>query len=103
MTVIKCSFAKVYYSIVISATVTQASKSMSASQSSLLESIGDDDLEPGNSLSQDGSTENLAVKPSVARRRSNVQEIENLYFTVSLFLMSAQMHRFYLCFGKRCG
>lgn len=65
----------------VSQEMEEASKSMSASQSSLLESIGDDDLEPGNSLSQDGSTENLAVKPSVARRRSNVQEIENLYFT----------------------
>ncbi|XP_059188601.1 rho GTPase-activating protein 4-like isoform X2 [Centropristis striata] len=55
----------------------EASKSVSASQSSLLESIGDDDLD----LSQDGSTENLAVKPSVARRRANMQEVENLYFT----------------------
>uniref|UniRef100_A0A4W6ESB9 Rho GTPase activating protein 4a n=1 Tax=Lates calcarifer TaxID=8187 RepID=A0A4W6ESB9_LATCA len=55
-------------------------------ESSLLEIIGDDDLEPnsGSSSSQDGSTENLTVKPSVARRRANLQEIENLYFTVSL-------------------
>ncbi|XP_070766639.1 rho GTPase-activating protein 4-like [Enoplosus armatus] len=59
----------------------EASKSMSASQSSLLESIGDDDLETGSGLSQDGSTENLTVKPSVARRRANVQEIENIYLT----------------------
>ncbi|XP_044067215.1 rho GTPase-activating protein 4-like isoform X2 [Siniperca chuatsi] len=59
----------------------EASKSMSASQSSLLESICDDDLELGSGSSQDGSTENLTVKPSVARRRANMQEIENLYFT----------------------
>lgn len=61
---------------------------MSAAQSSLLESISDDDLEPssGSGSSQDGSTENLTVKPSVARRRANLQEIENVYFTVSLFL-----------------
>ena len=59
---------------------------MSAAQSSLLESVGDDDLEPSSGLSQEGSTENLTVKPSVARRRANMQEIENLYFTVSMFL-----------------
>ena len=58
---------------------------MSAAQSSLLENIVDD-LEFGSGLSQDGSTENLTVKPSAARRRANLQEIENLYFTVSLFL-----------------
>ncbi|XP_019944240.1 rho GTPase-activating protein 4 isoform X2 [Paralichthys olivaceus] len=57
----------------------EVSKNMSAAQSSLLESIGEDDLEP--SLSQDVNTENLIVKPSVARRRANLQEMENLYFT----------------------
>ncbi|GLD46040.1 SLIT-ROBO Rho GTPase-activating protein 3-like protein [Lates japonicus] len=58
-------------------------KNMLAAQSSLLEIIGDDDLEPnsGSGSSQDGSTENLTVKPSVARRRANLQELENLYFT----------------------
>ncbi|KAA8591096.1 hypothetical protein FQN60_002039 [Etheostoma spectabile] len=56
-------------------------KSMLAAQSSLLESIGEDDLEPSTGLSQEGSTENLTVKPSVARRRANMQEMENLYFT----------------------
>ncbi|XP_035512822.1 rho GTPase-activating protein 4a isoform X2 [Morone saxatilis] len=59
----------------------ETSKSMLAAQSSLLEGIGDDDLDPSSGLSQDGSTENLTVKPSVARRRANLQEIENLYFT----------------------
>ncbi|KAM6925419.1 SLIT-ROBO Rho GTPase-activating protein 3-like [Xenentodon cancila] len=68
-------------------TVTQeteeAFQGMSASESSLLEGIGDDDLEPsaGCDLSPDGSTENLTVKPSVARRRANLVEVENLYFT----------------------
>ncbi|XP_040914385.1 rho GTPase-activating protein 4-like isoform X2 [Toxotes jaculatrix] len=60
----------------------EASKNMSAAQSSLLENVSDDDLDPsgGSGSSQDGSTENLTVKPSVARRRANLQEIENLYF-----------------------
>lgn len=58
----------------------EANKSMLATQSSLLDGIGDDDLDPG-SLSREGSTENLTVKPSVARRRANMQEIENLYIT----------------------
>ncbi|XP_028439048.1 rho GTPase-activating protein 4 isoform X2 [Perca flavescens] len=59
----------------------EARKSMSVAQSSLLESVCDDDLEPSSGLSQEGSTENLTVKPSVARRRASMQEIENLYFT----------------------
>lgn len=60
----------------------EAAKSMSATQSTLLEGISDDDLEPssGSASSQEGSTENLTVRPSVARRRANLQEIENLYF-----------------------
>lgn len=59
---------------------------MSAAQSSLVENISDDDLEPssGNGSFQEGNTEILTVRPSVARRRANLQEIENLYFTVSL-------------------
>ncbi|XP_023283300.1 rho GTPase-activating protein 4-like isoform X2 [Seriola lalandi dorsalis] len=68
---------------VVTQETEEASKNMSAAQSTLLESISDDDLEPssGSGSSQDGSTENLTVKPSVARRRANLQEIENLYFT----------------------
>lgn len=56
---------------------------MSAAQSSLLENIGDTDLDPGSGSSLEGSTENLLVKPSVARRRANLQEVENVYITVS--------------------
>uniref|UniRef100_A0A672ZCE4 SLIT-ROBO Rho GTPase-activating protein 3-like n=1 Tax=Sphaeramia orbicularis TaxID=375764 RepID=A0A672ZCE4_9TELE len=61
----------------------EASKSMSAAQASLLESISEDDLElnSGSLSSQEGSMENLAARPSVARRRANLQELENLYFT----------------------
>ncbi|XP_034732892.1 rho GTPase-activating protein 4-like isoform X1 [Etheostoma cragini] len=59
----------------------EARKSMLSAQCFLLESICDDDLEPSTGLSQEGSTENLTVKPSVARRRANMQEMENLYFT----------------------
>ncbi|XP_034446729.1 rho GTPase-activating protein 4-like [Hippoglossus hippoglossus] len=67
---------------VVTEETEEASENMSAAKSSLLESIGDDDLEPnGGNLSQDVNTENLTVKPSVARRRANLQETENLYFT----------------------
>lgn len=60
---------------------------MSTVEGSLLEGIGDDDLElnSGSGWSQEGSTENLTVRPSVARRRASLQEVENLYFTVSPF------------------
>lgn len=57
---------------------------MLAAQSSLLENIADTDLDPGSGSSQEGSTENLLVKPSVARRRANLQEVENVFITVSL-------------------
>uniref|UniRef100_A0A3Q1FDI3 Rho GTPase activating protein 4a n=1 Tax=Acanthochromis polyacanthus TaxID=80966 RepID=A0A3Q1FDI3_9TELE len=61
----------------------EAGKNMSSAQSNLLEGISDDDLElsSGSGSSHDGSTENLNVKPSVARRRASLQEVENLYFT----------------------
>ncbi|XP_010795309.1 rho GTPase-activating protein 4-like isoform X2 [Notothenia coriiceps] len=62
----------------VSQETEEASKNMLAAQSSLLENIGDDDLEPS---SQEGSTENLTVKPSVARRRASMQEMETIYFT----------------------
>lgn len=57
---------------------------MLAAQSSLLENISDNELDPGSGWSQEGSTESLALKPSVARRRASLQEVENLYITVSL-------------------
>lgn len=65
----------------------QVSKSMSAAQSSLTESVCEDDLElsGGSVSSQEGSTEYLAARPSVARRKANLQELENVYFTVSLY------------------
>ncbi|XP_073325989.1 rho GTPase-activating protein 4-like isoform X1 [Pagrus major] len=70
----------------------EASKSMSAAQSSLLEGISDDDLDPSSGSSQEGSTENLTVKPSVARRRANLQEIENLYITrVKEYLLGSSL------------
>ncbi|XP_043983985.1 rho GTPase-activating protein 4a [Gambusia affinis] len=60
----------------------EAGKSMSTAKSALLDGIGDDDLESsmGCGPSQVGSTENLTVKPSVARRRASILEIENVYF-----------------------
>ncbi|XP_075882463.1 rho GTPase-activating protein 4-like isoform X2 [Nelusetta ayraudi] len=66
---------------VVSEETDEVFKSMSAAQSSLLENIGDTDLDPGSGSSQEGSTENLLVKPSVARRRANLQEVENVYIT----------------------
>lgn len=61
----------------------EVSKSMSAAQSSLTESVCEDDLElsGGSVSSQEGSTEYLAARPSVARRKANLQELENVYFT----------------------
>uniref|UniRef100_A0AAX7SHQ1 Rho GTPase activating protein 4a n=1 Tax=Astatotilapia calliptera TaxID=8154 RepID=A0AAX7SHQ1_ASTCA len=56
---------------------TEEVKKIAPTRASLLEGIGDD-LEPS---SQEGSTENLTVKPSATRRRANLQEIEYLYFT----------------------
>lgn len=58
---------------------------MSGAQSSLLEGISDNDLDRSSSSSHEGSTENLTLKPIVARRRASLQEVENVYITVSLF------------------
>ncbi|XP_034551402.1 rho GTPase-activating protein 4a [Notolabrus celidotus] len=70
----------------------EANTSMTAAQSSLLDNISDDDLDPGSGSSQEGSTENLMVKPSVARRRASLQEIENLYITrVKEYLVSSSL------------
>ncbi|KAM8864067.1 rho GTPase-activating protein 4-like isoform 2-T2 [Spinachia spinachia] len=53
----------------------EASNSNSAAQSTLLDSIGDDDLDITSGSSQQDGT------PSVPRRRANAQEIENLYLS----------------------
>ncbi|XP_029361869.1 rho GTPase-activating protein 4-like [Echeneis naucrates] len=79
---------------VVTQETEEASKKMSTAQSSLNESISDDDLEPStsSSLSQDGSAEDLTIKPSVARRRANAQEIENTFFTrVKEFLVGSSL------------
>lgn len=60
---------------------------MLAAQSSLLENISDHDMDPSSGSSQEGSTEHL-IKPSVARRRANLQEVENGYITVSQLFFS---------------
>ncbi|XP_077480770.1 rho GTPase-activating protein 4-like isoform X1 [Stigmatopora argus] len=68
----------------------EATKTMSAAQSSLLEAVHDLDLEPNSS--QEDCTENLLSRPSVARRRANQQEIENLYITrVKEFLIGSSL------------
>ncbi|XP_040048841.2 rho GTPase-activating protein 4 [Gasterosteus aculeatus] len=53
----------------------EAGSSRLAAQASLLESIGDDDLDLANGSSQQDST------PSGPRRRANAQEIENVYLS----------------------
>lgn len=57
---------------------------MLAAQSYLLENISDNDMDPSSGSSQEGSSEHL-IKPSVARRRANLQEVENGYIMVSRF------------------
>nr|XP_057941182.1 rho GTPase-activating protein 4-like [Doryrhamphus excisus] len=73
----------------------EVNKRMSASQSSLLETINDMDFEYNSSSSgssHEENTENQLVRPSVARRRANQQEIENLYFTrVKEFLVGSSL------------
>lgn len=69
--------------IIVSAVALKAAESMAAAKSSLLDSINDDDLEPSSGPSQEVSSETVVAKPSVARRRANLQETETLYFTVS--------------------
>uniref|UniRef100_A0A1A8QIR2 Rho GTPase activating protein 4a n=1 Tax=Nothobranchius rachovii TaxID=451742 RepID=A0A1A8QIR2_9TELE len=72
----------------------EARTSMSAARSSLLEGISDDDLESnsGSSQPQEGSNENLSLRPNGTRRRANLQEIENLYFTrVKEFLVGSSL------------
>uniref|UniRef100_A0A1A8GJ17 Rho GTPase activating protein 4a n=1 Tax=Nothobranchius korthausae TaxID=1143690 RepID=A0A1A8GJ17_9TELE len=72
----------------------EAHTSMSAARSSLLEGISDDDLESnsGSSPPQEGSNENLSLRSNGTRRRANLQEIENLYFTrVKEFLVGSSL------------
>ncbi|XP_061759429.1 rho GTPase-activating protein 4-like isoform X3 [Nerophis ophidion] len=70
----------------------EVNKSMLAAQSSLLETISDVDLEPSSGTSQEENTESQSVRPNVARRRANQQEIENLYFTrVKEFLVGSSL------------
>uniref|UniRef100_A0A3Q3VYA0 F-BAR domain-containing protein n=1 Tax=Mola mola TaxID=94237 RepID=A0A3Q3VYA0_MOLML len=56
--------------------------------------IYDNDLDPGSGLSQEGSTENLTLKPSMARRKANLQEVENIYIIVSLFFDDLMIYNF---------
>lgn len=56
--------------------------SMAKAHVTLVGGISDDDLDQAEK-SQEDSTENLTAKTSTAKRRANLQEIENLYFTVS--------------------
>uniref|UniRef100_A0A3Q3W4N9 F-BAR domain-containing protein n=1 Tax=Mola mola TaxID=94237 RepID=A0A3Q3W4N9_MOLML len=71
-----------------------ALKNKLAAHSSFLENISDNDLDPGSGLSQEGSTENLTLKPSMARRKANLQEVENIYIIVSLFFDDLMIYNF---------
>uniref|UniRef100_A0A674CW06 Rho GTPase activating protein 4a n=1 Tax=Salmo trutta TaxID=8032 RepID=A0A674CW06_SALTR len=62
----------------------KSNKTLRAARVTLLEGISDDDLDPPPSSSQGGSNESLASsssRPSLARRRANLQETEILYCT----------------------
>uniref|UniRef100_A0A3B4BK03 F-BAR domain-containing protein n=1 Tax=Periophthalmus magnuspinnatus TaxID=409849 RepID=A0A3B4BK03_9GOBI len=52
------------------------------SQVLLIDCICEDDLEI-SPVAQESSSESVSVRPSVARRKTNLQELENVYFTVS--------------------
>ncbi|CAN9516145.1 unnamed protein product [Ophioblennius macclurei] len=69
----------------VSQETEEADVSVAASRTSLLDGISDDDLDPVGTAAagqEDGGVgEITAVKPSAARRRANLQEIENVYFT----------------------
>lgn len=68
----------------------EASKSMCASQSSLLDCMCEDDLDL--SASQENTLDILPVRPSVARRKANQQELEMVYFTrVKDFLVNSSL------------
>ncbi|XP_077405120.1 rho GTPase-activating protein 4-like [Vanacampus margaritifer] len=68
----------------------EANKNMSAAQSSLLETTADLDSELNSN--QEESTESSSARPTVARRRANQQEIENLYLTrVKEFLIGTAL------------
>lgn len=60
----------------------QARKNMLGAQKDLLENISDNDFDHSSGLCDEGSTEHL-IKPTVARRRANLQEVENGYIAVS--------------------
>ncbi|XP_072306107.1 rho GTPase-activating protein 4-like isoform X1 [Eucyclogobius newberryi] len=69
----------------------EASKSMSAAQSMLVDCICEDDLEL-SAMAQENSSESVSVQPSVARRKANVLELETAYFTrVKDFLVNSSL------------
>lgn len=69
----------------------EASKGMSASQSSLIDCMCEDDLEL-NVASQENSSDAVYIRPSAARRKANLQELETVYFTrVKDFLVNSSL------------
>lgn len=69
----------------------EVSKSMSASQSSLVDCMCEDDLEL-NVASLENSSDTVFTRPSAARRKANLQELETVYFTrVKEFLVNSSL------------
>ncbi|KAJ0064306.1 hypothetical protein NL108_001632 [Boleophthalmus pectinirostris] len=69
----------------------EASKNMSAAQALFIDCICEDDLEL-SALSHESSSESVSVRPSVARRKASLQELETVYFTrVKDFLVNTSL------------
>ncbi|CAL9702991.1 unnamed protein product [Knipowitschia caucasica] len=69
----------------------EASKSVSAAKSVLIDCMCEDELEL-SAGTQENSSESVSVRPSVARRKANLQELETLYFMrVKDFLVNSSL------------
>ncbi|KAK7878481.1 hypothetical protein WMY93_030317 [Mugilogobius chulae] len=69
----------------------EASQNMFAAQSLLIDCISEDDLEL-SVAPQENSSDCILIRPSVARRKANLQELENVYFTrVKDFLVNSSL------------
>lgn len=69
----------------------EVSKSMCVAQASLIDCLSEDDLEL-SAVSQENSLDTVSVRPSVARRKANLQELETVYFTrVKDFLVNSSL------------
>lgn len=84
---IQTSLSDLWMTLVLHLTCElQISKTLKATHSNLLENICDDDCNPTPDTSTTQSAESAGdgtgVKPSLAKRRANLQDTETFYFTV---------------------